>query len=240
MSRILDALANAEAKRHQNGIDDSRNGSGVAGKGLEQGGFGDDAWRATAGDRGQVGAAVSKRRFRERKSLHYCYSAGLVVALGIGIILGRYLGADEKPEHPRQEQFTMKATTDPGVSPAVPDKGHLPSSILLGAEDLGYSASHPGWRRYPAGSCEFRLFREGTSIKAVQVLALRKEPLPESVLNTFFARTAGQTPYRSSLKENKNGFQIEKGRLGSLAEIVTYRKIPTGELRALVVVYPHS
>jgi hypothetical protein len=240
MSRILDALANAEAKRRRNGIVGSRDGSGVAGKGLEQRGFGDDAWRATADGRCQVGAAASKRRFHERKSLHYCYSAGLVVALGMGIILGRYLEADKMSAHPRQEQFTMKAPTDPAVSPAVSNKGHLPSSILLEAEDLRYSASHPGWRRYPAGSCEFRLFREGTSIKAVQVLALRKGPLPESVLYSFFARTAGQTPYRSTLKENKNGFQIEKGRLGSLAEIVTYRKIPTGELRAFVVVYPHS
>lgn len=235
MSRILDALAKADAKRRQNGIPGSQNAGRVVGEDPEKPAFGCGDWKVVADGSYQLGAVA---RHPERKSLRYFYSAGLVAALGTGMILGRYLEANELPGRLRLDRIAATVSKPVPVDPphVLPVKIHLPSCIPLEAEDAGYSSRHPGWQRYHTESTEFRAFREGDSIKAIQAMALQKEPLPDWILDAFIG-TSGKTFYSITSKENKDGYQIEKGRLGNRADIVTYRKMPTGELRAVVVVY---
>jgi hypothetical protein len=84
---------------------------------------------------------------------------------------------------------------------------------------------------------EFRVFRGGGAVKAIQVMSRRDEPLAASLLDSFLSQVAGQAPYEAISRETKGGFLVEKGRLGRWAELVTYRKMPTEAVRALVVVY---
>lgn len=201
MSRILDALAHADEKRRQNAY----SGGSMSTEDLELAVAATALWGGMDGHGCRLGAAASQRRFSERKSLHYCYSAGIALALGTGMILGRYLESEEIPRRLRQEQATVVAASGPEVLyPALPVKGHLPSCIPWESEDLGYSTSHPGWHRYPAGPLEFRVFREGNSVKAVQALALQKEPLPDNTLAAIAGEGAGKTTYKiASLEKNR-------------------------------------
>jgi len=237
MSRILDALAKADVKRRQNVIQSTLNGGRFAEEDLGKRAFRGDEWKGIAESNYQLGALT---RRPERRSLHYFYTAGLVVALGTGMILGRYQEANDLSKRLGQDRIKAATFSKPVLvhpSRALAVKGYLPSCIPLEAEDVGYSSGHPGWQRYLTGSTEFRVFREGDSIKAIQARALQKEPLPGWVLEAFIGRIPGKPLCNIVSKEKKAGYQIEKSRLANQVEIVTYRKIPTDELRAAVVVY---
>jgi hypothetical protein len=239
MSRISDELAKVDGKRRHSGSDGPGDDRGPGGEiQLEKGpGVAD---RHIIDSRFGLGAAANRERFAVRESLYSFYGVGLIAAMVAGMILDRYLVDGGLPMRPRQDQVKTATASTPVaavLSDAAPVKARLPSCIPLDAPDSGYASSHPGWQRYLAEASEFRVFRELGSVRAIQVIARDRDPLPKSLIDKFLNQLAGNMAYSATSQEIKAGYQIEKGRLGRLAEVITYRKMPTDEIRALVVVY---
>jgi hypothetical protein len=243
MSRILDDIAKADERRKQNST--AAPGEAGAEKGLETAPFlGIERQAISGAARMEAAARVNRRA--ERRALHCSYGAALVVALVAGMSLDRYLVERPPAKRPLQGQALPRAEANSaprshsapaGLPVAVPNQPNFPSCIPLDAEDTGYAAKQPGWRRYLSAAVEFRVFRKNGSVVAIQVLARRKEPLADSFLASFLGQVAGRAPYQSNSRRKRAGYLIEKGRLGRLAEVTTYRNMASDGIRALVVVY---
>jgi len=109
----------------------------------------------------------------------------------------------------------------------------LPSFIPAAGVDKSFSARKPGWERYVDTHAEYRIFRTGERIKAIQVLDVKHQGLSQSLLKKVLGEVAGTPEYRESGLERKQGYQVVRGTIGSKAEVVLYRKNAT--LRAFVV-----
>ena len=239
MSKILDAITKAELARKNllNGPGDSKK---AVGNGRHEAASGSADWRTIPGSLSRADSAAESQLMLRRKKPRYYYGAGLVVAMVAGMILDRYLVAQMRPIASRQVQAQEGALSQPVSSvfaTVVPRKPHLPSCIPLEAEDLVYASGHPGWQRYQTESTEFRVFLERDSAKAIQVRARRERPLSADFVTVFLSQVADLASYRITSRVKKDGYLIEKGVLGRLAEVVIYRRIPDNGIRALVVVY---
>lgn len=171
-----------------------------------------------------------------------------IVVLLVGAVVGGSLlmkgkgGSSEKPSG-----GSGKALAPPPVPPApaqVPAPKstsavnavpvvQLPSFVPKGRKDLGYGKAHPGWERYLSDGIEYRLFREGEKLKAVQILARRGRPIPESLLETAVRELTGSGSPIVSSRTKKGGYRRESGRIEGKGEVVVYRK--NGGIRGIVV-----
>jgi len=109
----------------------------------------------------------------------------------------------------------------------------LPSFVPKGGKDQGYARTHPGWERYLGDGIEYRLFREGGRLKAVQILARGGRSIPESLLSTVVRELTGSGDLVVSSRTNRGGYRREASRIDGKAEIVVYRK--NGGIRGIVV-----
>lgn len=240
MSRILDNIAKAEKRRRESGIGSPGFVSRAVGNDDKEAIAGSADWQTMTGSSSLIEAAANRKRLAERKSLRWYYGAGLVVAMVAGMSLDRYLVQQALPIRPRQVLAKVVVSQPKPASPvlaAATSKPQLPASIPLDAEDFGYGSKHPGWQRYCTETVEFRVFRERDSVKAIQVMARQDEPLNGGFLDTFLGQVAAKTLYKITSHEKRDGYLIEKGSLGRLADVAIYRKKPANEIRALVVVY---
>ena len=242
MSRIMDDIARADRQRRQNGVhgpEADRKGAVMGWDETVQGGT---DWRETTGISSWITAAANRERLARQRRRRWSYGAGLVIAVVAGILIDRYLVEQILPVSPRQIQAPKLAASLPAPPPpagalAVPQQMRLPAGIPLDAEDAGYASSHPGWRRYLSEAVEFRVCADPHSLKAIQIMARQEGALDGAVLDAFLGQVAGKASYKVTAREQRGGYAIEKGRLGSLAEVVTYRKLPSSEVRALVIIY---
>ena len=240
MSRILDDIAKAEKRRRDSGID-SPGIVNRAGENDRKGAISGSAdWQSMTANGSLIEAAANRKLSAERKSRRWYYGAGLVVAMVAGMSLDRYLVEPVLPIQPRQvlaKVVMVAQPASPVLAAAAASKPHLPACIPQDAEDFGYGSKHPGWQRYRTESVEFRVFRERDSVKAIQVMARQGEPLNGGFLDTFLGQVAGKSSCKITSREKRDGYLIEKGSLGRLADVAIYRKKPANEIRALVVVY---
>lgn len=130
----------------------------------------------------------------------------------------------------------------PAVSSGVPNKRQseavMPSFIpSVASEDSVFAQSQPGWSRYAGGGRDYRIFRSGGSIKAVQVIALEPPFLQARELGAVLTELLGTDQYRATMTEQKDGFTLEHAMVGKGAELLLYRVSPGGnEMRAFVLV----
>lgn len=111
----------------------------------------------------------------------------------------------------------------------------LPSCIRQEWRDSVYSKTHPGWERYVSPDYDFRVYRDKSVIKALQVLSLGSkgipEELPRSLLKEF--GYTGEVP--AGVNESKDGFVVCRVVIKGIAEIVTYRAEGRQTVSAMVV-----
>lgn len=238
MSRILDAIAKAEELRAPKAGNVSDR-TGAIGQ-IERS-AGRDDWQGTADVSFLLGSDANPGHLAKRKRLLRFYAVGLVLALAVGMMLDRYLVGTFLPAGNRQAQVQLAATPsrlNTASAPPASQKIRLPNFIPIAAEDIRYPSSHPGWQRYQTDAMEFRVFRERGSVKAIQIMARRREPISVAALDSFLGELASNAPYRRLSLEKKDGYLIEKGGLGRTAKVIIYRKAAADEIRALVAVYP--
>ena len=171
-------------------------------------------------------------------------SFGLGVAFFLLVGFGAYLLAEnmQTPTPSKSRGGELSAAVHPTVpQPAVekspvPGNG-LPDFIPLDAPDATYASAHPGWQRYVGKTMEFRVFREGGALKAIQVISRQDKALTQELFASFLVETAGTERFKVLSRAQREGYFVEKGTVGSRAEVIVYRKKPAGEIRALVVAY---
>ncbi len=167
---------------------------------------------------------------------------GISLILGVGI--GGYLFAERvitprKDRQPTAEKAEKPLPTGKNQTVSQPPikTNILPTAIPLNSADTEYAASHPGWQRYTTDSLEFRVFHENKNLKAVQVLARQENVITADFFKSFLAEIAGGDSLKVLSTENRDGYHIEKGKVGEKLEVVVYRKKTAREIRALVVAY---
>ena len=110
----------------------------------------------------------------------------------------------------------------------------LPSFVMASQRDFAYSKQKPGWERYLGKQLEYRIFRSGEKIKALQIMAAGTEPVSEIFLKEALKEFAGTSDYKILSKEKKQGYLIQRGNVGAKVDLMIYRT-QKGLIRAFVV-----
>ena len=100
----------------------------------------------------------------------------------------------------------------------------VPAFIPKNGYDASFAVKNPGWQRYVGTRNEFRVFKTGAHIQAVQVLAVKDAPVLESLLKSVLQELAGSAEYSITSRSTKAGVQIESGTVQNKGEIIIYRK----------------
>lgn len=120
----------------------------------------------------------------------------------------------------------------PGARPA-----KLPAFIPQSGFDKKFSAANPGWELYKGKVTEFKVLREGETIKAIQVIDRGGQGVPESFLKGVLSQVAQNPVFSSESSEKKEGYEIQRGRVASNIKVVYYRDEHVGKLRAFVLTW---
>lgn len=113
----------------------------------------------------------------------------------------------------------------------------LPAFIPRSGRDNSYSAANPGWERYTAQDLEYRVYREGASVKALQIMALGGSDISRTFLNHILRQLTGNTGFVIESSEHTDGYRIERGRLSDSIKIVYYRDEQKKTVRAVVLTW---
>ncbi|MBL0225580.1 MAG: hypothetical protein IPQ16_08400 [Geobacteraceae bacterium] len=100
----------------------------------------------------------------------------------------------------------------------------LPSFIPRAGYDSSFASQKPGWERYAGADSEYRVFRSGGKLKAIQVLAAKGQVISEARLKSMVLELTGTSEYRVTSVENKSGFEVSHATAGRKAELMMYRK----------------
>lgn len=109
----------------------------------------------------------------------------------------------------------------------------FPAFIPLEGHDKTFSGKNPGWERYIGEQVEFRLFNSDDKTRAVQILAIKDNVIPDSLVKTVLTELAGSADYKINTREKKSGFLILRGTVAQKADVIFYYK--DSAVRAFVV-----
>lgn len=125
----------------------------------------------------------------------------------------------------------------PTEPPAATAKGlaQLPPFIPREGLDRDYGTSHPGWERYRGVRTEFKVYRDGTAIRAIQAIDRSGVGIPESFFRGALGQMTNSREFTLEAKETQGKFRVEKGSTPGGARLVIYRTVPKGAIRAFVV-----
>ena len=95
----------------------------------------------------------------------------------------------------------------------------------------------PGWEKYVTASSEFRIFRQGREIKALQAIDLTGKGMSRSFFTRAILEMAEVRDYRLLSKEIKGEYLVKKGSLAANASVILYKKKDDTQLKAFVIHY---
>jgi hypothetical protein len=125
-------------------------------------------------------------------------------------------------------------------APAAPSAARptiLPDFIPRYGFDKQFSAANPGWERYKGQVTEFKVFREGQAIKAIQVIDRGGNGVPESFMKGVLRQVVKKPALNIDSSEKKEGYEIQRGRIADNIKVVYYRDENGGKLRAFVLTW---
>ncbi|WP_129127176.1 hypothetical protein [Geomonas oryzae] len=162
-----------------------------------------------------------------------------IALLFAGVLFWRLFAHEPEPQ-PVQKPATVpaapsgKTVAQPVPTPAASgEQQALPLFIPRVPADAAYAAAHPGWERYENEKVEFRVFREGGRIMAIQALPVGDAEIGESQVPAWFREAVGaEMPAKGKFKE-ADGVKVETRRAPGGAEVAIYR---TPQSRILGVV----
>ena len=137
--------------------------------------------------------------------------------------------SDRKPATPGTLKTPAESLTPGRGLSAVPS--FVPQSSL----DTAYGKNHPGWERYQTAATEFRVYRQGGAIRAIQIIDRSGKGVPPGLFTSALNEIASSRHYLVEGKERKGSFLIEKGQLAQGAKIIVYRHMPDNRVKALVI-----
>ncbi|TGU73980.1 hypothetical protein E4633_00465 [Geomonas terrae] len=152
-----------------------------------------------------------------------------IALLFAGLLFWRLFAHQPEPQS-SQKPATVPAAP-PGKTVAQPvqtpaasgEQQALPLFIPRVPADAAYAAAHPGWERYENEKVEFRVFREGGRIIAIQALPTGDAGIGERQVPAWFREAVGaEMPAKGKIKE-ADGVKVETRRVPGGAEIAIYR-----------------
>jgi hypothetical protein len=162
-------------------------------------------------------------------------------------------GKAQLPEVPKSAVGPESALSDKAVLSAIAEnrgnKGQakvpsgssrptaLPDFIPRYAIDRAYAKSNPGWERYRGQVTEFKVFREGNSIKAIQVIDHGGDGVPESFMKAALRQVSKNPVFVTESSEKKEGYEIQRGRVSENLKVMYYRDDQGRKLRAFVLTW---
>lgn len=142
---------------------------------------------------------------------------------------------------PGKPGAVMEKPADPGQSAVPPTSGKgptvLPDFIPRYGRDKSYAAANPGWERYKGQVTEFKIFREGESIKAIQVIDRGGRGIPDFFMKSALKQLTQAPVFAVSSSEKKGGYTVQRGQVAGNLNAVYYRDADGGKLRAFVVTW---
>lgn len=178
-----------------------------------------------------IGETASPRR----NATFPLYAGALIVSLlSLGIL---FLFLAERGVWWRIGSPPAQQMPGPAQAPVLP-RLQLPSVMRQAKVDPAYSKEHPGWTRYQSDSLEFRLYREGDSIRAIQVIGLNGGNITEQFFHSFVRELSGGEPPPLTGTGAKDGFSVERGKTGNGTEYQVYRQTGDRRINAFVVALP--
>jgi hypothetical protein len=132
----------------------------------------------------------------------------------------------------------IAATSALATPPRIPAARNVPQFIPEVAPDAAYATLHPGWARYRADDLEYLVFREGTAIKAVQVLSEKPGAITPAYLKACIRSSTGHDRFVTRKTELRGGIEVTTGTLLNGGEILLYRAAPVGDIRGFVLSFP--
>ena len=113
----------------------------------------------------------------------------------------------------------------------------LPDFIPRATLDTSYAAANPGWERYKGVVTEFKVFREGGAIKAIQVIDRGGNGVPESFMKAALRQVSKNPEFVMESSEKKEGYEIQRGHTAKNVKVMYYRDDQGGKLRAFVLTW---
>jgi hypothetical protein len=113
----------------------------------------------------------------------------------------------------------------------------LPDFIPRSHADKAYATANPGWERYKGLVTEFKVFRENSSIKAIQVIDRGGNGVPESFMKATLRQVSNNPAFVLESSEKKEGFEIQRGKVTENLKVMYYRDESGGKLRAYVLTW---
>ncbi len=140
--------------------------------------------------------------------------------------------------------YGNRKTAEPG--PLVPEKAApppvtagaikgLPSYVRPEWRDPTYSEGHAGWERYVSPEYEFRLYRENSVIKALQVISLTDKGISGQFALSMLQEFGYTAPLPAGVDERREGFIVKRFVIKGVAELATYREEGSGRIKAMVL-----
>lgn|GEM_PF-1626928 len=147
--------------------------------------------------------------------------------------------ATAPPPPPLTPPVTQQPVPGPGAPPSPAGAGgglaQLPPFIPREGHDRDYGKSHPGWERYKGARTEFKVYRDGAGIRAVQAIDRSGVGIPETFFRGALSQMAKTREFTLEAKETQGKFRVEKGKVDGRVRLVIYRTVPNGAIRAFVV-----
>ncbi|GFO58974.1 hypothetical protein GMST_12990 [Geomonas silvestris] len=138
---------------------------------------------------------------------------------------------------PLAPELKPQPAAAPPAAPAAAGQKALPTLLGQTKLDPEYAKSHPGWQRYQGTSAEYKVFKEGERYKALQVLTLHGETLPEQLLTRALREFGGTEKYRLGTAGAKGKYLVQQGDAGGGVAITVYRNKSDRSLKAFVIYY---
>jgi CheY-like chemotaxis protein len=131
---------------------------------------------------------------------------------------------------PRQAPVTAQDPKQSGLR-------ELPQFLRGVTLDHAYAKAHPGWQRYVGARAEYKLYQEGGLYKALQVIALTGQTVPEDIMKKALQEFGGIDSYQVQSTERKQHFLVDHGRARGNLAVTVYRRINDRRVKGLVLYY---
>lgn len=113
----------------------------------------------------------------------------------------------------------------------------LPPFMAGVPEDTAYARRHPGWQRYLGARGEYKIYREGNLYRALQIIALPGQAIPDEIYQRSLLEFGGVDSYRVQSTERRGSFLVEHGEARGGVGVTVYRKLKDQSLKGLVIFY---
>ncbi|HJV33546.1 hypothetical protein [Geomonas sp.] len=132
----------------------------------------------------------------------------------------------------------QSAPAAPAAKPAVKaGLKALPPFMAGVSVDPAYGARHPGWQRYLGARGEYKIYREGDLYRALQIIALPGQSIPDDIYQRSLLEFGGIDSYRVQSSERKGSLLIEHGEAKGGIGVIVYRKLKDLSMKGLVIYY---